>query len=69
MGEANAWRKVGSNDRYNVWLGDGSSIRTAMTIGYIGYSPYPVVQLDKENSRCKEGGEMENEGPNRKSWN
>ena len=24
---------------------------------------------DKENSRCKESGEKENERPNRRSWN
>ena len=26
-------------------------------------------QLDKENSRCKESGEKENERPKRRSWN
>ena len=46
------------------WLGDGSSCPNGNEYRIRKlFFPYPVVQLDKENSLCKESGQKENEMP------
>ena len=76
--EANAWKKVegimmdrniSRKPKGKILDSTRSSIYGLKMVAMSELQQHMREQLDKENSRCKESGEMETEIHQRRSWN